>query len=43
VLTGARAAAEGWRDGGEERRWLELGVRAKEGTKELGREGKKEW
>jgi hypothetical protein len=38
VLTGARAAAEGQHDGGEEWRWLELDVRAKEGAKELERE-----
>jgi hypothetical protein len=41
VLTGARAAAEGQRDGGEEGRWLEFNARAKEGVKELEREGKK--
>jgi hypothetical protein len=29
------------RDRGEEQRWLELSVRAKEGTRELEREGKK--
>jgi hypothetical protein len=31
----------GTRDGGKEQRWLELGARAKEGTRELEREGKK--
>jgi hypothetical protein len=41
VLTGARAAAEGRRNRGEERQRLELGARAEEGMKELGREGKK--
>jgi hypothetical protein len=30
-----------WRDGGEERRRLELIVRVKEGARELEREGKK--
>jgi hypothetical protein len=39
VLTGDGVVAERWRTGGNERRWLELVVRAKEGTKELGREG----
>jgi hypothetical protein len=29
------------RDGGDERRWLELGMRAKEGVRELEREGKR--
>jgi hypothetical protein len=37
------AVEEGRRDGGKEWRRLELSVRAKEGAKELGREGKKEW
>jgi hypothetical protein len=37
VLTGARAVAERRRDGGEERWWLELDARAKEGVRELGR------
>jgi hypothetical protein len=41
VLTGARAAAERRRDGGEELRRLELGVRLKEGMRELEREGEK--
>jgi hypothetical protein len=36
VLTGARAVAKRRRDGGEERRQLELGARAKEGARELG-------
>jgi hypothetical protein len=41
LLTRARAPV--WRpgDGGEERRRLELVARAKEGTKGLGREGKR--
>jgi hypothetical protein len=39
VLTGARAVAKRWRTGGSERRRLELVVRAKEGAKELRREG----
>jgi hypothetical protein len=42
VLTGARASAERRRDGGEEQRWLELGVGAKEGTRELRREGERD-
>jgi hypothetical protein len=29
------------RDGGEEWGWLELGVRAKEGARKLGREGRR--
>jgi hypothetical protein len=41
VLTGARAAPVRWRDGGEERRRFELGARAKEGVRVLGREGKR--
>jgi hypothetical protein len=41
VLTEARAATEMRHDRGEERRWLELGVRVKEGVRELGREGEK--
>jgi hypothetical protein len=41
VLTGARAAVKRRRDGGKERRWLELGARVKEGTRELGRQGKR--
>jgi hypothetical protein len=36
-------AAKRRHDGGEERRRLELIVRVKEGTRELGREGKKGW
>jgi hypothetical protein len=43
VLTGARAVAKRQRDGGEERWWLELVARVKEGARELGREGKKGW
>jgi hypothetical protein len=39
VLTGNGRVAERWRTGVHERRWLELVARAKEGTKELGREG----
>jgi hypothetical protein len=39
VLTGARAVAKRRRTGGSEQRQLELVARAKEGTKELGREG----
>jgi hypothetical protein len=39
VLTGDGGVAERWRTGGNERRWLELVARAKEGAKELGREG----
>jgi hypothetical protein len=42
VLTGARAAVERQHGRGEEWRRLELSVRAKEGARELGREGKKE-
>jgi hypothetical protein len=34
-------AAERRRDEGEDRRWLELSARAKEGSRELGREGKR--
>jgi hypothetical protein len=41
VLTGARAAVEGRRDGDKERWHLELSARAKDGTNVLGREGKK--
>jgi hypothetical protein len=41
VLTGARAVMERRHDGGEERQRLELGVRVKEGSRELGREGKR--
>jgi hypothetical protein len=40
-LTGARATVEMWRDGGNEQRWLGLSVRAKEGARELGREGER--
>jgi hypothetical protein len=39
VLTGARAVAKRRRTGGRERRWLELTTRAKEGLKELEKEG----
>jgi hypothetical protein len=39
VLTGDGRVEERWRTGGNERRWLELIARAKEGVKELGREG----
>jgi hypothetical protein len=39
VLTGDGGVAEGRRTGGNERRRLELIARAKEGAKELGREG----
>jgi hypothetical protein len=39
VLTGARAVAKRQRTRGSERRRLELIMRAKEGVKELGREG----
>jgi hypothetical protein len=39
VLIRARAVTERRRDRGEDRWWLELGVRAKEGARELGREG----
>jgi hypothetical protein len=39
VLTGDRGVATRWRTRGSERRRLELIARAKEGTKELGREG----
>jgi hypothetical protein len=39
VLTGDGGVAERRRTGGNERRWLELVARAKEGAKELGREG----
>jgi hypothetical protein len=42
VLTGAWAAAKRRHDGGEEWWRLELGVRVKEGMRELEREGKKE-
>jgi hypothetical protein len=41
LLTGARAAVWQSGDDGEERWWLELVVRAKEGVKGLGREGKR--
>jgi hypothetical protein len=43
VLTKARGAMERRRDRGEEQWWLELGARAKEGVRELGREGEKGW
>jgi hypothetical protein len=39
VLTGDGGVAERLRTGGNEQRRLELVARAKEGTKELGREG----
>jgi hypothetical protein len=39
VLTGDGRVAERWRTGGHEWRRLELVARAKESTKELGREG----
>jgi hypothetical protein len=39
VLTGDGGVAERRCTGGSERRWLELITGAKEGTKELGREG----
>jgi hypothetical protein len=39
VLTGDGRVAERWRTGGNERWQLELVARAKEGTKELEREG----
>jgi hypothetical protein len=41
VLTGAQGAAERRCDGGGERRQLELSTRAKEGVRELEREGKR--
>jgi hypothetical protein len=39
VLTGDGGVAERRRTGGNERWWLELVARVKEGAKELGREG----
>jgi hypothetical protein len=39
VLTGDGGVAKRRRTGGNERRWLELVARAKEGVKELRREG----
>jgi hypothetical protein len=39
VLGRCSPVTEGWRTRGNERRWLELIARAKEGAKELGREG----
>jgi hypothetical protein len=39
VLTGDGRVVERWRTGGNERRRLELVARAKEGVKELRREG----
>jgi hypothetical protein len=39
VLTGDGGVATRRRTGGSERRWLELVARAKEGAKELRREG----
>jgi hypothetical protein len=41
VLTKARAVVDWRRNRGEERWQLELGTRAKEGARELGREGEK--
>jgi hypothetical protein len=41
VEEGCSPEHERRRDGSEERRQLELGVRAKEGVRELGREGEK--
>jgi hypothetical protein len=38
-LTGDEMVAERWRTGGNKRWWLELVARAKEGSKELGKEG----
>jgi hypothetical protein len=40
-LTGAQAAVERRCDGGDERWWLDLSVRVKEGARELEREGKR--
>jgi hypothetical protein len=40
-LTGVRAAALRSSDGSEERRWLQLVARVKEGARGLGREGKR--
>jgi hypothetical protein len=39
VLTGDGRVAKRWRTGGNERWWLELITRAKEGAKELRKEG----
>jgi hypothetical protein len=39
VLGRCSPVTEGWRTRGNERRWLELIAREKEGAKELGREG----
>jgi hypothetical protein len=39
VLSGGGRVEERWRTGGNNRQWLELIVRAKEGMKELGKEG----
>jgi hypothetical protein len=41
VLTGARVVVERRCDRGKERRRLDLSVRAKEGMREFGREGKR--
>jgi hypothetical protein len=43
VLTEARVAVKRRRDGDREQWRLELGARAKDGVRELGREGKKRW
>jgi hypothetical protein len=43
VITGAQAVAKRRRNGGEERRWLELGTSVMGGARELEREGKKGW
>jgi hypothetical protein len=41
VLTGARVVVKRQRDGGKEQQRLEIIARAKDGAKELGREGKR--
>jgi hypothetical protein len=41
VLTGVRVAAKRQHNGDKERWWLEFITRAKEGAKELEREGKR--
>jgi hypothetical protein len=41
VLTEARAATERWCNGEEDRWWLELIARVKEGARELGSEGER--
>jgi phage protein D len=43
VSEGCSPEHERRNDRDEERRWLELGARVKEGARELGREGKKGW